>query len=142
MTDINQTNNKERQISNSEFENLLQVYTEHTLKADSSLPPQTRVVAESLTGVQKVLEAKDIQLDERVSFVENKFSELNTNLTNKVDNNLNAIITSIDTEVNRAKIEEKLLSNRILDEKNRLDLFFENADRSEAAIDNLKEIQD
>jgi hypothetical protein len=141
MTDINQTNNKENQTSNSEFENLLQVYTECALNPDSSLPPQTRVVAESLTGIQKLLEAKDVQLDERMSFVEDKFSKLDTELISKVNNNLDTIITSIDTEVNRAKDKEKELLDRIRVEKDRLDDFFKAAEIGDIAIDTLVEVQ-
>ena len=139
MADINQTNNKEKQVS--EFENLLQVYTEHTLKEDSSLPPQTRVVKETLDSIKGILDAKDTELDERVSIVESKFDELDTNLTTKVNSNLDMIVTSISTEADRAKLSEKDLSDRILREKERLDAFLEGEDITDTAIDTLKEIQ-
>lgn len=160
MADIN---NNEKNMQATEFKELLKVYTEHSLytyevdadgkivldadgnpviiPSQSELPPQTRVVAESLTGIQKLLEAKDVQLDERMSFVEDKFSELDTELTNKVNNNLDAIITSIDTEENRAKKSEKDLSDRIKKEKDRLDDFFKAAEVGDIAIDTLVEIQ-
>lgn len=139
MADINQTNNKEMQVS--EFENLLQVYTEHTLKNDSSLPPQTRVVKEHLDRIENILAAKDTELDSRVSFVEKGFEQLNSNITSKVDSNFDSIITSIDTEVNRAKKSEKELSERISTEKERLDDFFKAAEVGDIAIDTLVEIQ-
>lgn len=139
MADINQTNNKEMQVS--EFENLLQVYTEHTLKNDSSLPPQTRVVKEHLDRIENILAAKDTELDSRVSFVEKGFEQLNSNITSKVDSNFDSIITSIDTEVNRAKKSEKELSDRISTEKERLDDFFKAAEVGDIAIDTLVEIQ-
>ena len=139
MTDINQTNNKETQVS--EFENLLQVYTEHTLKNDSSLPPQTRVVKEQLDRVENILAAKDTELDSRVSFVEKGFEQLNSNITSKVDSNFDTIIASINTEVTRAKNKEKELSDRVSTEKERLDDFFKAAEVGEIAIDTLVEIQ-
>ena len=139
MADINQTNNKEMQVS--EFENLLQVYTEHTLKNDSSLPPQTRVVKEHLDRIENILAAKDTELDSRVSFVEKGFEQLNSNITSKVDSNFNAVINSINTEVNRAKGKEKELSDRISTEKERLDDFFKAAEVGDIAIDTLVEIQ-
>ena len=139
MTDINQTNNKETQVS--EFENLLQVYTEHTLKNDSSLPPQTRVVKEQLDRVENILAAKDTELDSRVSFVEKGFEQLNSNITSKVDSSFDTIIASINTEVTRAKNKEKELSDRISTEKERLDDFFKAAEVGEIAIDTLVEIQ-
>jgi hypothetical protein len=160
MADIN---NNEKNMQATEFKELLKVYTDHSLytyevdadgnivydadgnpviiPSQSELPPQTRVVAESLTGIQKLLEAKDVQLDERMYFVEDKFSKLNTELTNKVNNNLDAIITSIDTEENRAKKSEKELSDRISTEKDRLDEFFKAAEVGDIAIDTLVEIQ-
>ena len=139
MADINQTNNKEKQVS--EFENLLQVYTEHTLKEDSSLPPQTRVVKETLDSIKGILDAKDTELDERVSIVESKFDELDTTLTTKVNNNLDMIAASISTEADRAKLSEKDLSDRIFREKERLDAFLEGEDIADTTIDTLKEIQ-
>jgi hypothetical protein len=161
MADINQTNNKEKQVS--EFENLLQVYTEkslYTVKVDadgniiyddkgnpilepklSELPPQTRTVAESLVGVQKRLEAKDTQLDERVSTVETKFEQLSSNVTSKVNSNSDLIVTAINDEYTRATTVEKKLSDRITAEENRLDDFFKAAEVGEIAIDTLVEIQ-
>ena len=139
MADINQTNSKEKQVS--EFENLLQVYTEHTLKEDSSLPPQTRVVKETLDSIKGILDAKDIELDERVSIVESKFDDLDTELTTKVNSNLDMITTSISTEADRAKLSEKELSDRIFHEKERIDAFLEGEDITDTAIDTLKEIQ-
>jgi hypothetical protein len=139
MADIDQTNNKEMQVS--EFENLLQVYTEHTLKNDSSLPPQTRVVKEHLDRIENILAAKDTELDSRVSFVEKGFEQLNSNIASKVDSNFNTIINSINTEVNRAKGKEKELSDRISTEKERLDDFFKAAEVGDIAIDTLVEIQ-
>lgn len=137
--DINKTNNNEKQVT--EFENLLQVYTENTLKDNSSLPPQTRVVKEQLDRIENILVAKDTELDSRVSFVEKGFEQLNSNITSKVGNSFDSIITSIDTEVNRAKSKEKELSDRISTEKDRLDDFFKAAEVGDIAIDTLVEIQ-
>jgi hypothetical protein len=137
--DINKTNNNEKQVT--EFENLLQVYTENTLKDNSSLPPQTRIVKGELDRIENVLSAKDTELDFRVSDVEAKFEQLNSTVTSKVDTNFDTVVKSIEFEVNRAKAEEKELYSQITAEKERLNDFFVAAEVGDIAIDTLVEIQ-
>ena len=159
--DTNQTNNKEKQIA--EFENLLKVYTDHSLytyELDgngnivyddngnpilkpklSDLPPQTRIVAESITQVQNLLGAKDQQLDERMSIVENKFDDLKADVVVKVTNNLESMARSIGDETDRAMNKEQELLDKITVEKNRIDDFFKAAEVGDIAIDTLVEIQ-
>jgi predicted nucleic acid-binding Zn-ribbon protein len=139
MTDINQTNNKEMQVS--EFENLLQVYTEHTLKNDSSLPPQTRVVKETVDGIYGRLNASETSILEKFEIIESNFNQLKSTMASKVTNNLDTIVESIETEVRRAKGEEQELFERIKKEKDRLDDFFLAAEVGDIAIDTLVEIQ-
>lgn len=137
--DTTKTNNNEKQVT--EFENLLQVYTENTLKDNSSLPPQTRIVKGELDRIENVLSAKDTELDFRVSDVEAKFEQLNSTVTSKVDTNFDTVVKSIEFEVNRAKAEEKELYSQITAEKERLNDFFVAAEVGDIAIDTLVEIQ-
>ena len=88
-----------------------------------------------------LLDAKDIQLDERMSIVEDKFSKLDADMTVKVTNNLEILARSIGDEADRARNKEQELLDKITIEKDRIDDFFKAAEVGDIAIDTLIEIQ-
>lgn len=139
MADTNQTNNKG--LLESEFKNILKLYTETILKEDSILPPQNKAVYEAIKNLQDILEQQGKLLASEISKNNEALSAAKTLLLNRTDNNFSDLNTAITSEVKRAKEVEANISDRIDTEKERLDVFLNGEDIEGTAIDTLKEIQ-
>lgn len=139
MADTNQTNNKG--LLESEFKNILKLYTETILKEDSTLPPQNKAVYEAIKDLQDILDQQGKTLASEISKNNEALSAAKTLLLNRTDNNFSDLNTAITSEVKRAKEVEANISDRIDTEKERLDVFLNGEDIEGTAIDTLKEIQ-
>lgn len=139
MADTNQTNNKG--LLESEFKNILKLYTETILKEDSTLPPQNKAVYEAIKNLQDILDQQGKTLASEISKNNEALSAAKTLLLNRTDNNFSDLNTAITSEVKRAKEVEANISDRIDTEKERLDVFLNGEDIEGTAIDTLKEIQ-
>lgn len=139
MADTNQTNNKG--ILESEFSDILKLYTDHILKADSAFPPQNKVVHAAVASLQDSLDKKTAALNDRVTNDEQRLNLVEAALGSQLDTNITAITDAVVSEVARAKRSENDLSERIKAEKERLDVFLHGEDIEGTAIDTLKEIQ-
>ena len=139
MADTNQTNNKG--LLESEFKNILKLYTETILKEDSTLPPQNKAVYEAIKNLQDILDQQGKTLASEISKNNEALSAAKTLLLNRTDNNFSDLNTAITSEVKRAKEVEANISDRIDTEKERLDVFLKGEDIEGTAIDTLKEIQ-
>ena len=149
MSDTNQVTNTELV---QEVRNKLQLYTDNTLKSDSALPPQNKVVYEAITELKAKLETLSSTLDRKTTLVENPDEVSADNIykyihdlkdhVNQIEaTNFTFLNNSIEEEVNRAKKTELNLSDRIDAEKERLDTFLNGEAIEGTAIDTLKEIQ-
>ena len=139
MADTNQTNNKG--LLESEFKNILKLYTETILKEDSTLPPQNKAVYEAIKNLQDILDQQGKTLASEISKNNEALSAAKTLLLNRTDNNFSDLNTAITSEVKRAREVEANISDRIDTEKERLDVFLKGEDIEGTAIDTLKEIQ-
>ena len=139
MADTNQTNNKG--LLESEFKNILKLYTETILKEDSTLPPQNKAVYEAIKNLQDILDQQGKTLASEISKNNEALSAAKTLLLSRIDNNYSNLDTAITSEVKRAREVEANISDRIDTEKERLDVFLKGEDIEGTAIDTLKEIQ-
>lgn len=139
MADTNQINNKG--LLESEFKNVLKLYTETILKEDSTLPPQNKAVYEAIKEVEDKVNLLEQLLTQRIDQGETNLISLRDILSNRFDTFNSNLDKAINLEVDRAKQTEANLSDRIDTEKERLDVFLNGEDIEGTAIDTLKEIQ-
>lgn len=139
MADTNQINNKG--LLESEFKNVLKLYTETILKEDSTLPPQNKAVYEAIKEVEDKVNLLEQLLTQRIDQGETNLIALRDILSNRFDTLDSNLDRAINLEVDRAKQAEANLSDRIDTEKERLDVFLSGEDIEGTAIDTLKEIQ-
>lgn len=148
MADTNQISKTiiiERSIREADFVSSLEIHSDNSLSADSSLPPKSSVVYEEINKLQQNIDTQKENLEKKITDEISKTFDQNNiyeGFDTKINNKFDSLYISLTDEVNRAKRLEQELDSRIDDEKERLDTFLAGADIKEAAIDTLKEVQD
>jgi hypothetical protein len=140
MADTNQTNTT-KGILESEFVDILKLYTETILKEDSTLPPQNKAVYEAIKNLQDTLDRHGKTLTLKTNRMTAELQTAQELFSNKLTATSDKLINTIKVEADRAKTTEFDLYDRIEAEKERLDAFLKGEDVEGTAIDTLKEIQ-
>lgn len=129
MAETNQTN-VNKGLLESEFREVLKLYTETILKADSTLPPQNKAVYEAINTLQERLTQHKSDTSNELLAINDALNIAKTLLTNE-----------IATKFELLTKDSSVLDNKIKIEKERLDAFLDGEDIEGTAIDTLKEIQ-
>jgi hypothetical protein len=140
MADTNQTNTT-KGILESEFVDILKLYTETILKEDSTLPPQNKAVYEAIKNLQDTLDRHGKTLTLKTNRMTAELQTAQELFSNKLTATSDKLINTIKIEADRAKTTEFDLYDRIEAEKERLDTFLKGEDVEGTALDTLKEIQ-